>query len=170
MNDYQKLWWEQAKSDFSVFVLLSKQPVSPCHLLHYLQMSTEKLLKAYLWSSGSSSPKSHKGIVSLLRLWNSIHKEKKQQRIAKVFSSLKYNKFQNRIRWIMPIAHGLENLAPTLADKGPNTEYPWPHESPTHAPVNHDFAEWKMLETPCGRDLLRVIRIGIEKLPEYADL
>jgi len=105
-----------------------------------------------------------------LRLWNSIHKEKKQQRIAKVFSFPKYNKFQNRIRLFMPIAHGLENLAPTLANKGPNIEYPWPHESLPHAPVNHDFAEWKMLETPRGRDLLRVIRIATEKFPKYADL
>jgi hypothetical protein len=46
MTDAQRLWWAQAKSDHGVFVLLRKQGVHDCHLLHYLQMATEKLAKA----------------------------------------------------------------------------------------------------------------------------
>ena len=45
MNEYQEIWWQQAKSDHSVFVLLRGQGVPPCHSLHYLQMVTEKIAK-----------------------------------------------------------------------------------------------------------------------------
>ena len=47
MIDAQRLWWEQSKSDLRVFKQLRALGAHPCHLLHYLQMATEKLSKAY---------------------------------------------------------------------------------------------------------------------------
>jgi hypothetical protein len=41
MNDEQKLWWDQAKSDHAVFVLLRRAGVHECHMLHYFQMAAE---------------------------------------------------------------------------------------------------------------------------------
>ncbi len=67
MNKFQELWWEQAKSDHEAFVLLRKHSIGQCHSLHYLQMVTEKIAKAYLWRKGAP-PKSHAGFVQFLRL------------------------------------------------------------------------------------------------------
>jgi hypothetical protein len=53
MNSYQKVWWKQAKSDHDAFLLIRRQGIAQCHLLHYLQMVTEKIAKAYFWRSGT---------------------------------------------------------------------------------------------------------------------
>ena len=52
MNDAQELWLRQARSDHALFLQLRRTGADECHLLHYLQMATEKLSKAYLWRSG----------------------------------------------------------------------------------------------------------------------
>lgn len=67
MNQAQELWWSQAQADHALFVQLRRAGVHECHLLHYLQMATEKLSKAYLWRSGHAPPKSHTGFVRFLK-------------------------------------------------------------------------------------------------------
>ena len=52
MNTEQELWWRQAQSDFAIFVKLRKIGAHECHLLHYLQMATEKFSKANSWKGG----------------------------------------------------------------------------------------------------------------------
>ena len=64
MNEAQRLWWEQSKSDLRIFKQLRKLGAHPCHLLHYLQMATEKISKAYLWRSGKVPPKAHTGFTA----------------------------------------------------------------------------------------------------------
>jgi len=169
MNSYQKLWWEQARSDHKALAVVLRDGMAPCHALHYLQMATEKLAKAYLWRSGSPPPKSHAGFAKFLRLLGSTGK-RHRQRVAKAFSFRRFADFQNWINAVIPIANELENLAPSLANDGPNPEYPWPHSRPHSAPVYHDFAVWATLASGRGRDLMRVIHIAVERFPEYADL
>ena len=168
MNDYQELWWQQAKSDHDVFVLLRSQGIAECHSLHYLQMVTEKLAKAYFWRSSSAAPRSHAGFVQFLRFLGHI-RPNDRDRIADLFSFNRFSDFQNWIRAVLPIAYDLERLAPALANDGPNPEYPWPHAEPQTAPVNHTFAVWTSLKSGQGRDLMRVIRIAITRFPDYAD-
>src|SRR5205809_447099 len=67
MNDEQKLWWEQAKSDHTVLVLLRRRGVHECHVLHYLQMAAEKIAKAYLWRTGRAPLRSHVGLMPFLQ-------------------------------------------------------------------------------------------------------
>ena len=67
MTDAQAKWWRQTQSDWSVFVHLRRAGVNTCHLLHYLQMTTEKLGKAYLWRSGRVPSKNHTGFVRFLK-------------------------------------------------------------------------------------------------------
>ena len=130
MNNSQRLWWEQAKSDHAAFVVLRRQPgVADCHPLHYLQMVTEKLAKAYFWRIGSPPPKHHAGFVQFLRFFGQIPPTDRN-RIATLFG---FNRFVDLQRWIsstIPIAYALERLAPALANDGPNPEYPWPHARP----------------------------------------
>ncbi|MFM7130977.1 MAG: hypothetical protein ACKO0V_16635 [bacterium] len=82
--------------------------------------------------------------------------------------------FENR-SWnsgysILPIAYALDRIAPDLANKGPNPEYPWPHFSPRFAPATHEFQVWAQLQTGNGRNLMRVIEIAVEKFPDFADI
>ncbi|MDY0168431.1 MAG: hypothetical protein RBS80_17915 [Thermoguttaceae bacterium] len=92
-----------------------------------------------------------------------------RERTARLFSFNRFSDFQDWIRTVLPIAYDLERLAPDLANNGPNPEYPWPHAQPTCAPVSHNFDVWVSLTTGQGRDLMRVIRIAVERFPEYAD-
>lgn len=169
MNAYQELWWQQAKSDHNVFVLLRRQGVAPCHSLHYLQMVTEKIAKAYLWRSGSPPPRSHAGFVQFLRLFLGHIRKNDRDRIANLFSYKSFRGFQNRIRAVLTIAYDLERLAPDLAKDGPNPEYPWPHAEPKTAPANYNFPVWASLKSADGRDLMRVIHSAVARFPEYAD-
>ena len=168
MNNSQDLWWQQAKSDHDVFLLVRRQGVAQCHLLHYLQMVTEKLAKAYFWRLGSPPPHSHAGFVQFLRFLGHV-RQNDRERIANLFSFNRFVDFQQWIRAVLPIAYELERLAPDLANDGPNPEYPWPHAQPVCAPVAHDFGVWAVLKSGQGRDLIRVIHIAVDRFPEYAD-
>lgn len=169
MNSYQRLWWQQARSDHACFELLCSEGVSQCHCLHYLQMATEKLAKAYFWSSGQP-PRSHAAFRQFVKfLADQHHRPRDRERIAGIFAFRRFVDFQNWMRAVSPIVHALERLAPSLAGNGPNPEYPWPAGAPEFAPVNHDFAAWRLLTAPRGRELVQVIRIAMRRFDELAD-
>lgn len=170
MNDSQALWWEQAKSDFEVFELLRAQGVAPCHALHYLQMATEKIAKAYLWRQPCSPPpRSHAGFVQFLRFLGQVRRAD-QERIAQLFNFGTIRGLQSWVKANGDLAYALERISPALAGDGPNTEYPWPHVQPTTAPVNHSFELWAELTQVRGRNFMRFVRIALERFPEYADI
>ncbi|QDU14408.1 hypothetical protein CA11_22140 [Gimesia maris] len=81
MNSYQEQWWHQAKSDHEAFIFLKSAGIAQCHTLHYLQMVTEKIAKAYLWRSGSPPPRSYAGFVHFLRFLGQI-RQTDRERIA----------------------------------------------------------------------------------------
>jgi hypothetical protein len=168
MNSSQELWWQQAKSDHDVLTILRSEGVAQCHPLHYLQMVTEKIAKAYFWRSHSPPPQSHAGFVQFLRFLGHVQK-KDRSRIANLFSFKRFADFQNWIFAVLPIAYELERLAPNLANNGPNPEYPWPHAKPATAPVNYKFPIWNSLLSGQGRDLMRIVRIAVNEFAQYAD-
>jgi len=43
------------------------------------------------------------------------------------------------------LAEGVEDLAPAIAQDGPNPEYPWPRAIPEVAPAEHEFDLWLTL-------------------------
>ncbi len=169
MNSYQEVWWQQAQSDHEAFVRIRGLGVSPCHSLHYLQMVTEKIAKAYFWRSGSPPPQSHAGFVQFLRFLGQI-RPAERARMADLFTFKRFTDFQGWIHTVLPMAYELERLAPALAQNGPNPEYPWPHRLPQFAPANFNFAIWQWLESGQGRDLMRVVRIAVNRFPEYGDV
>jgi hypothetical protein len=168
MNSFQEVWWRQARSDHAAFVLLRGSGVEQCHMLHYLQMATEKIAKAYFWRSGSAPPRSHAGFVQFLRFRGQIGLNDRE-RIGRLFNFARFADFQTWLRAVLPIAYDLERLAPTLAADGPNPEYPWPHAAPETAPAHYAFPIWSALSGGQGRDLMRMVRIAVERFPEYAD-
>jgi hypothetical protein len=170
VNAPQRLWWSQAKSDHDVFVLLRRQGVAECHLLHYLQMTTEKIAKAYFWQKGRPPRKEHVAFVDFVKFLGSSGNGNDRKRIARVFGFQRFRSLQNLLRSLAGLARSLERLAPNLADDGPNAEYPWPHDRPTHAPCLVDFPLWEMLGTHGGRDMLHFIKTAVHRFPDYADL
>jgi len=168
MNSFQEVWWQQAKSDHEAFLLIRGQGIAQCHSLHYLQMVTEKIAKAYFWRSGSPPPQKHTGFPTFLRFLGQIRAHDRD-RISELFTFRRYSDLQKWIRAAIPIAHEIEHLAPALSSDGPNPEYPWPHAGPEFAPSKHNFAIWPTLTSGRGRDLMRVIQIAVDRFPDYAD-
>ena len=169
MNKYRALWWEQAKSDHNAFLLLRGQGAGQCHSLHYLQMVTEKIAKAYFWRSGLPPPRNHAGLVQFLRFLGQI-RQSDRTRVANLFSFARFDDFQNWMYSVLPIAYDLERLAPTLAENGPNPEYPWPHEKPNPHRQITSLIPGRDSTSGHGRDLMRVIHIAVRRFPEYADV
>lgn len=167
MTHEQALWWRQAKSDYDIFVDLRRAGASDCHLLHYLQMATEKLSKAYLWRAGHAPPKSHTGFVRFLKAL--LGRRGELDRIAKSLGFGRQADLDRWVRSVQPLAYDLQNLAPAEASNGPNPEYPWPHDAPTECPADHEFQLWRQLEgTGQGRKLLLFIGQAIDLFERYA--
>jgi hypothetical protein len=159
MTEHQRLFLVQARSNLAIFEFLRSNAHLPvCHALHYLQMATEMLGKAYLWRHGQQK-NSHRALVKFLKALETNRSAQNQLDFGG------QNEFwRQRIRKAKILAEMIENLAPALAD-GPNPEYPWPPENPTICPAEHNFEIWETLQTGSGRSFLDFIR----KLFENAD-
>jgi hypothetical protein len=167
MNQYQELWWEQSQSDHSILVLLRRNGSHACHQLHYLQMVTEKIAKAYFWKTGGPPPKNHAGFVQFMRSLGSVQRPR-QARVATALGFTTFPALESYIRNVLPMIYALERLAPALAINGPNPEYPWPHSAPTDNAVRHDFALWRELTgTAMGRQLVKVVGLAVDRFPTY---
>jgi hypothetical protein len=166
MNGPQRLWWSQAQSDYALFLRLRAAGVRECHLLHYLQMATEKLSKAYLWRSGHAPPKSHTGFVRFLR---ALLDRPQLDRIADILGFRRGEDLENWVRRAQVLAYSLQNIAPAEAGDGPNPEYPWPHAAPANCPMDHAFALWNQLSnTGQGRKLMEFVGRAIAQFEQYA--
>ena len=169
MNAQQSLWYDQLRSDHKVLTLLRRNGADQCQQLHYLQMVTEKLGKAYFWRSGRPPRKSHASFVRFLQALD----DRRTRELARIAGHLGFRRaddFENWIPTITPLAYALERLAPDLAgDNGPNPEYPWPRVLPVHSPASFEFEVWTQLrESGRGRQLLQVIDAAVLKFPMYA--
>jgi hypothetical protein len=167
MNNAQELWWRQAQSDQAFFVQLRRAGAHDCHLLHYLQMATEKLSRVYLWRSGHAPPKVHTGFVRFLRAI--LDRRAVLDRIVAVLGFGRREDLDHWVRNVLVLAYSVQNIAPAEAGNGPNPEYPWPHEAPVDCPSRHRFVLWNQLtNTGQGRRLILVIEHAIARFDEYA--
>lgn len=94
MNTSQELGWQHSKSDHEAYQLLRGHGPAVCHTLHYLQMTTEKVAKAYFWREGHSPQKSHIGFVKFLKFHGQIHDKKQRDKIASLFGLSRFVDFQ----------------------------------------------------------------------------
>jgi len=168
MNDFQRVWWEQARSDHAVLVMLRHQGVAPCHQLHYLQMVTEKISKAFLWRS-SIPKRSHVSFTMFFRFLLGERNSQRQLLITRAFLFPRFIDFRSYARTALPLVHDIERLAPALANDGPNPEYPWPQNAPQFVPATFDFDVWHQLtDSGRGRQLMNVIHAAVDNFPVYA--
>ncbi len=143
--------------------MLRKNARNPCHVLHYLQMATEKLAKAYFWRSGKVPAKSHVGFSKLFRALADNQS---------AYAALGFKRVDEYRRWCRQTASGLsheiESLAPSLANNGPNPEYPWPHHAPTETPASFSFPLWDKLQSEgAGRQFLARVELAISSFDAY---
>ena len=168
MNNAQQLWWRQAQSDYALFLELRRAGAHECHLLHYLQMATEKLSKAYLWRSGQAPPKNHTGFIRFLKALL----DRRRNELNRIAGLLGFGRPEDLDKWVSSgqmLAYSLQNIAPAEALDGPNPEYPWPHEAPNHCPSAHKFELWdQLLNTGRGRKLMKFIDFAIRRFDQYA--
>jgi hypothetical protein len=153
MTEEQRLFLVQARTDFDVFSVFRDQKTTPqCHALHYLQMATELLGKAYAWGKGPTKL-THRAFVKFLKKLESNTQAQKQ-----LGYEGKNAKWKQLIRKSKPLAEQIEDLAPALAGNGPNPEYPWPPDAPINTPVEFEFAVWiELTDTAYGRQFLTLM-------------
>jgi hypothetical protein len=154
----------QSRSDWQVYQILQRQPVKECHSLHYLQMATEKLGKAFLIAGGNAPASvytSHKAFVRFLQVVAYNSDLQKQLRMTR-------QQLRAYIRTLLPIADEIERLAPALAHGGPNAEYPWEAPAGTiQTPATYQFTLSSQLRTPKGIKLLTLITVIFENSEKF---
>ncbi len=137
--DWRRAYLRQAESDFNMLKLITSETVegryAPCHMLHYLQMTFEKLAKGYRTPPEGPEPRhTHKGAVKLVQLL---------MRLNPAHGGLHLGGIQRKanLRALLPTFEMIERLAPSEANGGYNPEYPWQPTSSSDvvAPIDHDF-------------------------------
>lgn len=159
MDAEQALYLTQARSDLRAFDLLRTAEV--CHQLHYLQMVTEKLAKAYFWRQGHPLKKQHDYFVTFMRVIGG------RGDVGRAVGIKPSNHWEAYIDGVLPVAQAIEQMAPAEAGDGPNAEYPWPHASPTSAPATYAFPIWYEIVAPRGQRLLDLLRRLVERFEQY---
>jgi hypothetical protein len=172
MNPEARLWWTQAQSDFEIFEHLLRTGFPQCHCLHYLQMSSEKIAKAYFWEKAATPQKlTHSAFVRFRKMLGSNSKQSVRDSIALILGFETDQKLQQFFRSSFHIARQIEMLAPSLAGDGANAEYPWPNASPTNCPAGYRFFLYDELkDTWYGRQTIMFLRHAITRFDQYAHL
>jgi len=157
---WSEAFFTQAKSDWKVYEHLAESDFPACHALHYLQMATEKLAKAYLLADVNEIEdvrSTHRAFTRFLQLIARSKRLEKEMRMTG-------RQLLAYVQQSLPLAYEVKSLAPSLALGGSNPEYPW--EAPTKAiltPATHEFAIKQVLREPRGRNLIKLIRTALEK-------
>jgi len=133
-RDWRDALLVQARSDFEMLQSLRRHGAPFCHQLHFLQMATEKLGKGFTTPPGGPQPpKVHRAFVGFLR----SAKGSAQLRQACHCGPGQVDAY---IASLLPQARLIEDLAPSIANDGPNPEYPWRQPLGVTAPVDHPFS------------------------------
>ena len=151
METWRTAYLKQASSDLAVFDTIIKHPL--CQRLHYLQMATEKLAKAYLSPPGGERPlPTHKAFVRFLQVCRA------DRRIRQA-CGMAGDQFRAHVSSLLEIADRVQDLAPAGDMEKPNPEYPWQDgkNGPIIAPVDYAFMRHQ-LDQPRMVKLLGLVR------------
>ena len=162
-EDWAVAYHRQGRSDWNLYLeLQGRDDVPPCHSLHFLQMATEKLAKAYRFRDTSTDIAalltSHVGFPRFLNafLMSPQLREEYEGR---------HSQLERLRKDFAPLARAIEPLAPAVdRDVVPeNSEYPWERGDDVIAPVDHRFSALELLRHPRGRMLLKFIRRAFDE-------
>jgi hypothetical protein len=156
-------WYaRQAKADLETFDALQPLSVPDCHKLLFLQMASEKLVKAHLCNSGSDPAMlqaSHAYVASALP--RVLHNE-----LAFINPNRKHARIV--LHQAKHLAREIDVLAPAVKRGGQrpdNCEYPWvDQQGKLRVPLDWSFSACQLLVKPAGRSILKLIRSSIDRL------
>lgn len=144
-TDWRSGFLAQARSDFDVLQLLARSPstVASCHVLHYLQMTLEKLAKGMscrpgVWGELPPAYRNHRVAVSYVQTLMRSGPRAAQLRRRTGWSP---DHCRAYVRGILPAIQQIEELAPRWPPDTVNTEYPWaaPVRGQIDTPSEFDF-------------------------------
>jgi hypothetical protein len=149
----------QARSDFAVCEHLRAQDLAPCHWMHYLQMTTEKLAKAVRLSPAGGATFKHSHVA-----FSKLSAILRRQTVLAPTLHMETNSYREFIDQTSALRAGIEQLAPDVAGGRPNAEYPW--EARDHsgqlrwwAPCDWTFPIEAEMRSPQGHALLKLITL-----------
>lgn len=152
---WAKAFLEQARSDWQMWQIVHDQELPDCHALHYLQMTCEKLGKAFLIAGETITPQkastSHLAFKRFLQIASRNHTLRTMLKMTQI-------QLRAHINSLLPLADEIERLTPALAQGGPNVEYPW--QSPDgqiHIPVYFEYPVFNELRRPSGANLIKMV-------------
>jgi len=129
----------QARSDLQIYELLAASPNIPrCHALHYLQMTCEKIAKAYRLRDTEGDvdalTASHGGLVKFMKMWML------SPWVGRVYAGRDAMFGMVRTR-VLALSREVERLAPAIdRDTTPaNSEYPWADGENVIVPCEYAF-------------------------------
>lgn len=164
-SQWQHAYALQAKADLATWQLLVDASAAVCHQYHFLQMTCEKVCKAFLCRQGSRPTDLHASHAFVAKtlpvLANDVLREL-GGRWAK-HTTLRFH-----LRLLKTLAREIELLAPSVDDGGrrpDNCEYPWEdRQGKLHVPAEFDFPSMRFLSAPVGRILPRLLHQAIASL------
>jgi hypothetical protein len=163
---FARAFLAQARSDWAVYKLLSASDVPACHVLHYLQMASEKLAKAYRLRD-TEAP-----VEELTRHHTGFAKFLNQYLLSPRFKERYHGKdhaLQSMRKSAERLARAVERLAPAI-DSGAtpeNAEYPWQTGDRVVAPCEWSYPELSLLKEPNGLAFLKTLE---EAFRDYDDV
>jgi len=160
---WRDAFFREADSDYIIFTEFNRARKPACQRLHYLQMATEKLAKAFLCSRKDRPPKpTHAAFVRLLK----VIKGRPEIR-SKLGYGGNYSAFVSYIDSILDLAERIESLAPegTRLDR-PNPEYPWTTATgDVVCPLDYPFHEiLGRPRTPTSLPTLKTLVYGLIRI------
>ena len=137
---WRTAYFRQAQNDYGVFrELKCRKDVAMCQKLHYLQMATEKLAKAFLSPcSGRPPPRVH---VALCKFLNMSKGRPEIRRLLGYEND--YHAYCSYIDRLLSVAERIEKLAPVGGQERVNPEYPWlDQDGNVVCPASYSFSEF----------------------------
>lgn len=137
---WRNAYFVQAQNDYQIFREFKKRTdIAMCQKLHYLQMATEKLAKAFMSApAGGPPPRVHTVIVGFLRMTKNRPEIRRQLGFG--FDQQAYGLY---INGLIEVAEQIERLAPVGNEERANPEYPWiDGGGDVVCPVHYTFPEF----------------------------
>jgi hypothetical protein len=151
----------QADADLKTFAALHSLSIPQCHKLQFLQMCSEKLVKAHLCKGGTDPAalqQSHSYIAGTLPV------VLRHQVLSMKRSAAQAGKILRNVRHL---AREIDVLAPAVKRGGQrpdNCEYPWQDAGGAlHVPLDWTFYP-SLLLARGGRTFLKLLRAAIDQL------
>jgi hypothetical protein len=161
--DWAPGYARQARADLNTFDALQPPSVPDCHKLLFLQMASEKLVKAHLCNSGSD-PATLQGSHAYVEgtLPRVLHNEL-------AFFNSKKKHAREVLKQAKHLAREIEVLAPAVrgrdGQRPDNCEYPWVDwQGKLHVPLDWSFSPTQLLLTPAGVTFLKLVSSAVNRL------